>query len=162
MRHLKSAAGFTLIELMVALARAAGQRELQARVLQVQAVLWCNLHLSSDDADPVRAEALFAQSEALKRNGPVRMQVSATSVKVIDIGVQPEATLRERSLGGDIVADVATVDFGSTGTPLPFGTDAAINVNKSGVTCSADLRCPGLRVDGGGGIRLCGNRLSCL
>jgi len=55
----------TELDEALALARAAGQRELQARVLQVQAVLWCNLHLSSDDADPVRAEALFAQSEAL-------------------------------------------------------------------------------------------------
>ena len=123
------------------------------------------------------AEALFAQSEALKRNGPVRMEVSATSVKVIDMSVQPAATLRERAFsgdiveriealrangGGDIVADVANVDFGSTGTPLPFGTDAAINVGKAGVTCSTEVRCPGLRVDGGGGIRLCGNHLSCL
>jgi predicted ATPase len=49
----------------LALARDCGQRELQARALQYQAVLWCNVHLSSDDADPVRAEALFAQSEAL-------------------------------------------------------------------------------------------------
>jgi len=49
----------------LALARAAGQRDLQAQALQVQAVMWCNVHLSSDDADPVRAEALFAQSEAL-------------------------------------------------------------------------------------------------
>ncbi len=51
----------------LALARRCGQRDLQARALQVQAVLWCNLHLSSNDADPVRAEALFAQSEALWR-----------------------------------------------------------------------------------------------
>ena len=49
----------------LALARACGQRELQARALQVQAVMWCNIHLSSDDADPARAETLFAQSEAL-------------------------------------------------------------------------------------------------
>jgi len=49
----------------LALARAAGQRDLQAQALQMQAVMWCNVHLSSDDADPVRAEALFAQSEAL-------------------------------------------------------------------------------------------------
>jgi len=158
MRHLKSAAGFTLIELMVALAIGV--------FLVGMASPYFGEYVSNsrlrEGGNALLAEALFAQSEALKRNGPVRMQVSATSVKVIDIGVQPEATLRERSLGGDIVADVATVDFGSTGTPLPFGTDAAINVNKSGVTCSADLRCPGLRVDGGGGIRLCGNRLSCL
>ena len=51
----------------LALARRCGQRDLQARALQVQAVLWCNVHLSSNDADPVRAEALFAQSEALWR-----------------------------------------------------------------------------------------------
>lgn len=49
----------------LALARSAGQRELQARALQLQAVLWSRLHISSADADLARAEALFAQSEAL-------------------------------------------------------------------------------------------------
>jgi len=49
----------------LALACGAADRETQARTLQVQAVLWCNVHLSSADADLARAEALFAQSEAL-------------------------------------------------------------------------------------------------
>jgi len=157
MRHLTQA-GFTLIELMVTLSIGV--------FLVGLASPYFGEYISNsrlrEGGNALLAEALFAQSEALKRNGPVRMQVSATSVKVIDIGVQPAATLRERALSGDIVADVATVDFGSTGTPLPFGTDAAINVGKSGITCSAEVRCPGLRIDGGGGIRLCGNHLSCL
>jgi type IV fimbrial biogenesis protein FimT len=158
MRHLKSGAGFTLIELMVSLSIGVFLVGLASPYFGD----YVNNSRMREGGNALLAEALFAQSEALKRNGPVRLEVSATSVRVIDIGVQPAATLRERAFGGDILADVASVDFGSTGTPLPFGTDAAINVGKSGITCSAEVRCPGLRIDGGGGIRLCGNHLSCL
>ena len=159
MRHLRRpASGFTLIELMVSLAIGVFLVGLASPYFGD----YVNNSRMREGGNALLAEALFAQSEALKRNGPVRMEVSATSVKVIDMSVQPAATLRERAFSGDIVADVANVDFGSTGTPLPFGTDAAINVGQAGVTCSTEVRCPGLRVDGGGGIRLCGNHLSCL
>ncbi len=49
----------------LALARSIADRDTQARALQYEAVLWCNVHLSSPDADLERAEALFAQAEAL-------------------------------------------------------------------------------------------------
>jgi type IV fimbrial biogenesis protein FimT len=156
MRHLTSS-GLTLIELMVAMA-------IGVFLVGVASPYFGDYISNSrmrEGGNALMAEALFAQSEALKRNGPVRLVVSAAGVKVIDIGVVPAATLRERVLSGDILADATTIDFGSTGTPLPFGTAVAINVTKSGVTCNAELRCPGLRIDGGGGIRLCGNHLSC-
>ena len=78
------------------------------------------------------AETLQAQSEAIKRNASTRLLISGSLIQV---------------------------DFGSRGTPLPFGTSASVNLVRSGTTCSAELRCPGLRIDGGGGIRLCVNQL---
>ncbi len=51
----------------LALARASGELESQARALHLQAVVRCNIHISSDDADPATAERLFAESEALWR-----------------------------------------------------------------------------------------------
>jgi type IV fimbrial biogenesis protein FimT len=36
-----------------------------------------------------------------------------------------------------------------------------MDIGKSGLTCSSDFRCPGLRVDGGGTMRLCADKLAC-
>jgi type IV fimbrial biogenesis protein FimT len=90
--------------------------------------------------------------------------VAASVVQVRDMSSGGTGTLlRERVLldGIGIGDATADVDFGSRGTPLPWGTGASVDLAKSGLTCSADLRCPGLRIDGGGGIRLCANQLSC-
>jgi type IV fimbrial biogenesis protein FimT len=55
----------------------------------------------------------------------------------------------------------ATFDIGSDGRPAPFGTAVAVNLGISGLSCSGtNVRCPGLRIDAGGAVRLCGNYLS--
>jgi len=105
------------------------------------------------------SEALAAQSEALKRNNVVRLSTNGATIQIIDRSVPATpVVLRERTLSGGLSAETATVDFGSEGLPSPFGTSASINLSMSGVTCSSDYRCPGLRVDGGGAIRLCGDQ----
>jgi type IV fimbrial biogenesis protein FimT len=113
--------------------------------------------------DALLAEALFAQSEAIKRNTTVRLRVVSDTVQVRDMSSGGSGTvLRERVLVDGIgVSGTTNVDFGSTGTPMPWGTSAALDLQKSGLTCSAAMRCPGVRIDGGGGIRLCGNQLDC-
>ena len=68
--------------------------------------------------------------------------------------------IRERNTTGGITLPAATVNFGVEGRPTPFGTAAAIDVIAP-LTCSSELRCPGLRIDAGGAVRLCGNQLSC-
>jgi type IV fimbrial biogenesis protein FimT len=75
-------------------------------------------------------------------------------------GPEPKV-LRTRALGSAYVAEPATVEFGSNGMPSPFGTATEIDLGQPGATCSAALRCPGLRIDGGGAIHLCANKLSC-
>ena len=69
--------------------------------------------------------------------------------------------LRTRTLAAAQVAEPATVSFGSNGMPSPFGTAAEIDLVEPGATCSEALRCPRLRIDGGGAIHLCANKLSC-
>lgn len=163
MRHLKrtvparAGRGVTLVELMVALA-------IGAILLAAAAPFFGDYVVNSrlrESGNLVLAEALMAQSEAVKRNTTVRLVTSAATVQVFDRTVPATPVLlRERTLPGTSTATAATVDFGSEGRPLPFGTAAAIDFSASGITCSQDLRCPGLRIDAGGAIRLCGNRLA--
>ena len=102
------------------------------------------------------------RSEAIKRNTTIRLSTNGATIQVLDMTVPATPVLlRERTLAAAVTAPVATLDFGSEGRPVPFGTAAAINFSVSGLTCSGDLRCPGLRVDAGGAIRLCGNQLNC-
>jgi type IV fimbrial biogenesis protein FimT len=115
----------------------------------------------------MQAEALFAQSEAIKRNGTVRLVVSASAMEISDrtpegLAVAPANVLRNRVLPDGVVTDAAvTLDFGSDGRPTPFGTAYTVNLSKSGASCSGDYRCPSLRVDAGGGIRICADKTNC-
>lgn len=105
-------------------------------------------------------EALVAQSEAIKRNTTVRVATSGATVQVLDMTVPASPVeLRNRTLPANVTAATATLDFAGEGRPAPFGTAVSINLALTGETCSADLRCPGLRVDAGGATRLCGNHL---
>jgi len=159
MRQLSRPRGLTLIELMASLAITA--------ILFGMATPYMRDYIQNtrlrEGGNALLAEALYAQAEAIKRNASTRLVVNGGDVQVRDMSTGGAGTLlRGRQLSDGLAANVATqVDFGSAGTPLPFGTDAAIDLGKSGVVCSADQRCPGLRIDGGGGIRLCGNQLDC-
>jgi type IV fimbrial biogenesis protein FimT len=104
------------------------------------------------------AEANFAQSEAIKRNGNVRLSLDGSTLSTIDRTTGVDTTLRTHTLPGQVVAAAALVaDFGSDGRPLPFGTAVAVNLQTAGASCGGETRCPGLRIDAGGGVRLCGN-----
>jgi type IV fimbrial biogenesis protein FimT len=149
----------TLVELMVGLAVLA---ILVAAAAPFMGDLVANARLR-ESGNLLFGEALMAQSEAIKRNTRVRVSTAGNSVQVLDMTV-PAApvVLRQRTLTGDVLAPTATFDFGPEGRPSPFGTAVAINLSASGGTCSTELRCPGLRVDAGGAVRLCGNyQVSC-
>lgn len=109
-------------------------------------------------------EALMAQSEAVKRNVSTRLNTSGDEVQVYDLTDPANPVLlRSRKVTSPVAMPVASVTFGSDGRPSPFGTTASINLSLTGSTCSADIRCPGLRVDAGGAVRLCPNQLvSCV
>jgi type IV fimbrial biogenesis protein FimT len=156
MRHLKQR-GLTLIELMVGLAIAAFLM-LTAAPYFSEFTTNSRLH---EGGNLLYTEALLAQSEAVKRNNTVRLSTNGATLQVIDRSVPSSpVVLRTRTLVGGATLPVATVDFGSEGRPVPFGTSASINLSMNNQTCSGDVRCPGLRIDAGGAVRLCNNQLS--
>jgi type IV fimbrial biogenesis protein FimT len=114
-----------------------------------------------ESGNALMAEALFAQSEAIKRNGPVRLAVTATGTQVVDLTGPAPAVIRDRQFPDRIIVETLNIDFGSDGMTRPRGTDATVDVSGNGITCSADYRCPRLQVDAGGALRLCGNKLEC-
>lgn len=160
MRHLtlhRAQRGLTLVELMVGLAI--------GTFLMLSAGPYFSDYIANsklrEGGNLLYAEALLAQSEAVKRNTTVRLETSGQQILVIDrTSTAAPVTLRTRTLNGAVTAPSATIDFGSEGRPVPFGTAGSVNLSMSGVTCSGDYRCPGLRVDAGGAVRLCGNHLA--
>lgn len=157
-KHPRGQRGMTLVELMVALT--------VMGILLASAAPFFGDYITNsrlrEGGNLVLTEALMAQSEAIKRNTTIRLSTSTDQVRTLDMTdpLNP-VVLRERTLAGGVTGPTTTLDFGSEGRPVPFGTAASINLSLPGTTCSADLRCPGLRVDAGGAIRLCGNQLSC-
>lgn len=149
--------GLTLIELMAALAVSV---ILFGMAIPYMADFMHNARLRQA-GNALLAETLQAQSEAIKRNASTRLLISGSLIQVLDISAGGAGVLlrSNRLADGLSAASAMQVDFGSRGTPLPFGTSASVNLVRSGTTCSAELRCPGLRIDGGGGIRLCVNQL---
>lgn len=162
MRHLKlrrAQHGLTLVEMMVALTIGA--------VLMLSAAPFFSDYVTNsrlrEGGNLLYAEALLAQSEAVKRNTTVRLETDGTAILIIDLTVPgTPVTLRTRALSGNVSAPSATIDFGSEGRPVPFGTAGSVNLSMSGVSCDSESRCPGLRIDAGGAVRLCGNyQVSC-
>ncbi len=148
--------GLTLIELMVTLA-------VLAVLISAAAPFMGDMVMNSrlrESGNLLFTEALIAQSEAIKRNTTVRVSnPDSATVRVHDLSdPSSPVLLRERTLpeGATLPASM-TFDFGAEGRPVPFGASIAVNLGLAGGTCSDDLRCPGLRIDAGGAMRLCPN-----
>lgn len=150
--------GLTLIELMVALSIAA--------ILVVAAVPSFQDYLGNSrlrgSGNTLFVHAMFAQSEAIKRNNVVRLATDGAVVRVLDRSdPDNEVLVRETVLADGISAAAANIDFGAEGRPVGFAA-GSINLSSAVHACSTEIRCPGLRVDGGGAIRLCGDhQISC-
>jgi type IV fimbrial biogenesis protein FimT len=156
--------GLTLVELLVVIA--------VAGLLVVSAVPSFSDYTTNsrlrEAGVALQAEALAARSEAIKRNRVVRLAVAGSDVRVLEAqDAANPVLLRQRTLPSGAGAGAATVEFSPRGhtvdrsaVPSVDYVAAALDVSLPGVTCSADARCPGLRIDGGGGIRLCPNKLS--
>ena len=159
MRHLKPlrrARGLTLVELMVGLAIAA--------LLAVAAAPSFTEYMANsrlrENANTLYAQILYAQSEAIKRNTVVRVAVATGTIVVSDRDDPANpVTLRTVPLTHGIGATATTLDFGGEGRPVGFNP-AAIDFSHPNQSCSSAVRCPGLRVDGGGGVRLCSDHTS--
>jgi len=152
-RHLTRQRGVTLVELVVGLAIMA--MLFMAAVPSFQDYL-ANSKLR-EGGNTLFAQTLFAQSEAIKRNTVVRLEVDGSQITVTDPS-DPDAPveLRTAALNDGITLDDATIDFGGEGRPVGFAA-ASLNLSLASLSCSTAIRCPGLRVDGGGAVRLCGD-----
>ncbi|MGC4078525.1 MAG: GspH/FimT family pseudopilin [Rubrivivax sp.] len=148
MRHLKHR-GLTLIELMVALA-------IGAMLMLAAAPHFAEFISNSrlrEAGNVLYTQTLYAQSEALKRNATVSLAIDGSTVTVTDVAAN--SALRTVTLSGNVAASEAkTISFNGRGM---IAADASVDLGLPDQTCSADLRCPGLRVEGGGAIRLCGD-----
>lgn len=146
--------GVTLIELMVGLAVMA---VLVAAAAPFMGDLVVNSRLR-ESGNLLFSEALVAQSEAIKRNTNVRVSTNGDTVQVHDMTTPANPVLlRARSFSDGVTAPAGTFTFGPEGRPAPFGTAVSVNLALTNGACSADLRCPGLRIDAGGATRLCAN-----
>ena len=143
--------GMTLIELMVGLTIAA--------ILMMAAAPSFRDYIANsrlrEAGNLLYSQALMAQSEAIKRNSVVRLSVTGSTLKVIDRSVpDTPVVLLERTLVDGTSASAADIDFTGEGRTVNF-TAGSVDVSSSNFSCSTEIRCPGLRVDGGGAIRLC-------
>jgi type IV fimbrial biogenesis protein FimT len=147
--------GLTLIELMVGLS-------IMAMLALAAAPFFSDFGTNSrlrESGNTLFGEAMFAQSEAIKRNRPVRLSSAGSTITVADMTDPANpVTLRTSTLSQGVTAANASVTFGTQGWPSNL-TAVAINLSHAVATCSSDHRCPGLRVDAGGAVRLCGNQL---
>lgn len=156
--------GMTLIELMVAVT-------IGALLLVAGAPHLADYVTNSrlrEGGVMLQTETLIAQSEAIKRNRVVRLTTSGSTIQVLEANdAANPVLLRERTLPGGVQAATATIEFAARGypvdrsaTPTVDFSAGSINLSMPGVTCSASMRCPGLRVDGGGGVRVCADHTS--
>jgi type IV fimbrial biogenesis protein FimT len=148
-------AGLTLVELLIGLT-IAGMLAVTAAPDFADFITNSRLR---ESGNALLAEALFAQSEAIKRNRTLRLVTSNSQITVIDPS-NASNPLRQRQLPAGVSAGSTSLDFGSEGRPATFGNTGTFNITLTSGSCSSDLRCPGLRVDAGGAIRLCSNHLS--
>lgn len=158
----RAARGLTLIELMVTVAIAG--------ILMIAGLPYLGDYVQNsrlrEAGNSAYSSAMYAQSEAIKRNGRVRLAIDGSTVQVIDrVGLAADAdgvVLRTVTLPDGVrVADASTVDFGSEGRTWPAGSTRTFNFTRSGVTCSNDIRCPALVVEAGGAVRLCPIQSNC-
>ena len=147
--------GLSLIELMVAFT-------IMGLLTMAAAPMFSDYGINSrlrESGNLLLAESLFAQSEAIKRNNTVRLSTTAGTMTVSDLSDPANpVVLRTHTMSPGVTAANAEVNFGSQGATVDF-TPGSINLSHAVGACSSEHRCPGLRVDGGGGIRLCGNQL---
>jgi type IV fimbrial biogenesis protein FimT len=154
--------GLTLIELMVTIAILG----LLVTAGMPSMAEYMNNSRLRESGITLQAEALFAQNTALTRNAVVRLTTNGATVQVLEANDPNAPTLiRTRQLSPRALAASATVEFSSRGFPIDRSTTpptdfaaSSIDLSLDSATCSADLRCPRLRVAGGGGISLCANR----
>jgi type IV fimbrial biogenesis protein FimT len=119
-----------------------------------------------ESGNVVLSQALLARGEAIKRNTRVRLTTSGNQVEIADIrDAANPVVITTVTLAEAVTASATTIRFNGEGRSIDAGgsmTGASVDFSITTASCSGEIRCPGLRVDGGGSVRLCGDRLNCI
>jgi type IV fimbrial biogenesis protein FimT len=143
--------GFTLIEMMVSIAIIG---ILAAAAVPAFAGYVANAQLR-EAANVVLANALWARSEAIKRNATATLTLSGGLIQVSTTDNNTPAVLRKVPLAGNVQSPDFSARFDSAGRLAPFGTELILALNSSKLACSDDVRCPAVRFDAGGVVSIC-------
>jgi prepilin-type N-terminal cleavage/methylation domain-containing protein len=158
MRIVTRQRGLTLIELMVAITIGSLLLAFGAPAL---ADYVTNARLRAS-GNVVLADMLFAQREAIKRNGRVGVVSAGSTISVLDRTTTPGAVLHTLQLPEGVVVDAVDFDFGSQGAPVPFPNAQQINLSMTNsAACSSTYRCPSVRIGVSGDFKVCGDKNSC-
>ena len=162
--ELRCVRGVTLVELLVTMA-----------VLSILVTLGLpamsdylrNARLS-ESAHTVMATAIFARSEAIKRNETLRLELSGGELRV---RTAEDEVLRSQMLPDGIAVAAASVasgdavsaiQFGGSGRTVPFGASFRIDASLAGASCEdPETRCPRVMVRSGGALQKCLGQEDC-
>lgn len=157
--------GISLIEVMVAIAIVG--------ILVVQGLPTLNDYMANAQlrsaGQIVLEQTLFAQNEAIRRNGRVQVVLSGSQVQVVDVSTPATPVqLRNVTLPGGVryasMGSTTPIVFGSQGRPPTFGDTYRANLSPAttNATCSSsNLLCPAVIVDAGGAVSMCNDRSIC-
>ncbi len=143
--------GFTLIELAVTMSIIG---ILAAAALPAVASYMANSQIR-ESANVVLSSALYARSEAVKRNVVVNLQISGKTMQVIAQDTPTPAVLKSINLSAAVNTPDFIASFDSAGRLTPFGTELTLPVSSASLACSSDIRCPAIQFNAGGSVNIC-------
>lgn len=143
--------GYTLIELAVTMTIIG---VLAVAALPALASYMANAQLR-EAANVIVTGALYARSEAVKRNVVVNLQISRGTLQVISQVTPTPLVLKTLVLTDAVQTTDFTASFDSAGRLTPFGTQLTLSLSASKQACSTDVQCPAIRFEAGGSINIC-------
>lgn len=162
--------GFTLIEAMIVIAIMAIVMALGMPSYKV----WIQNTRIRNAAEAIQNGLKLARAEAVKRNSAVQFSLgtgSAWTVGCVTVTTSCPASIQSRSAGDGssntitvVAADATTIRFDQLGrmtAPTPVAGFTTIDIDSSTTAlAAADSRELRIRVDVGGGIRMCDPNVS--
>jgi type IV fimbrial biogenesis protein FimT len=157
---MKTAAGFTLIEMMAAVAVVA---VVTALAIPNMRVFVSNAHIRGT-AEEIRSGLNLARSEAIRRNAVVTFALNGNGWDVFVPGGNEDGTdltivsRAPKQTVMSVDADLAQIQFSGAGWPTPFGSTMTVNItDETTGECrpTGGVDCRTVLVAAGGLVRSC-------
>ena len=143
--------GFTLIEVTVVISIIA----LLATAAMPPLVNYMINSRLREAANGVLTLAIWARSEAIKRNATTTLQLSGGNYQVSTADGAATTVLRNSPLPNSVKAADFAASFDSSGRMTPFGTQMTLVLSAPNQVCSDDIRCPAVLLEAGGAVSIC-------